>query len=118
MTDIVSIKDLRVSTVIGVFDWEREIEQELTFSLVMPADVAKAAATDDINDTLDYSKVADTVKEVVTEGKFQLIETAAECVAQRLIQDFALPWVKIEVAKPISGEGYTAVISIERPLSR
>ena len=117
MTDTVAIRDLRVSAVIGVFDWEREVEQVLTFAVEMPADVRKAARTDDINDTLDYSKVADAVKEVVTEGKFQLIETAAECVAQRLIQDFTLPWVKIEVAKPISGEGYIAIISIKRPLS-
>jgi 7,8-dihydroneopterin aldolase/epimerase/oxygenase len=113
----VAIRDLRVSAVIGVFDWEREIEQVLTFAVEMPTDVSKAASTDDINDTLDYSKVADTVKEVVTEGKFQLIETAAERVAQRLIQDFALSWVRIEVAKPISGEGYIANISIERPVS-
>jgi len=114
VTDIVSIRDLRVSTVIGVYDWERETEQALTFSVDMSADVARAAARDDLRDALDYSAVAHTVKCVVIEGKFQLIESAAEHVAQRLIQDFGLDWVRVEVVKPIADEGYTAVISIER----
>ena len=118
VTDTVSIRDLRVSTVIGVYDWEREIEQALTFSIDMAADVAKAAKNDDIRDALDYSAVAQAVKAVVIEGKFQLIETAAEAVAQRLVADYGLSWVRVEVVKPIPSEGYTAVITIERGRNR
>jgi len=114
VTDIVSIRDLRVSTVIGVYDWEREIEQALTFSVDMAADVARAAARDDLRDALDYSAVAHTVKCVVIEGKFQLIETAAERVAQTLIADYGLTWVRVQVVKPITSEGYTAAITVER----
>ena len=114
VTDIVSISDLRVSTVIGVYDWERETEQALTFSVDMAADVGRAAARDDIKDALDYSAAVDSIKCVVIEGKFQLIETAAERVAQRLIADFGLDWVRVEVVKPIPSEGYTAAITIER----
>lgn len=114
VTDIVSIRDLRVSTVIGVYDWERETEQALTFSVDMSADVARAAARDDLRDALDYSAVAHTVKCVVIEGKFQLIETAAERVAQTLIADYGLTWVRVQVIKPITSEGYTAAITVER----
>jgi len=114
VTDIVSIRDLRVSTVIGVYDWERETEQALTFSVDMSADVARAAARDDLRDALDYSAVAHTVKCVVIEGKFQLIETAAERVAQTLIADYGLAWVRVQVIKPITSEGYTAAITVER----
>jgi 7,8-dihydroneopterin aldolase/epimerase/oxygenase len=114
MTDTVSIRDLRVSAVIGVYDWEREIEQTLIFSVDMAADVSKAAKNDDIRDALDYSAVAQAVKAVVTEGRFQLIETAAEAVAQRLITGHGLEWVRVEVVKPIPSEGYTAAITIER----
>src|SRR5689334_69539 len=71
VTDTVSIRDLRVATVIGVYDWERETEQTLVFGVDMAADVAAAAARDDIADALDYSAVAATVRTVVTEGKFQ-----------------------------------------------
>ena len=118
MTDIVSIRDLRVSTVIGVYDWERETEQALTFSVDMATDVARAAARDDLRDALDYSAVVDAVKCVVIEGKFQLIETAAERVAERLISDYDLTWVRVEVVKPIPSEGYTAAITIEREAGR
>jgi dihydroneopterin aldolase len=76
--------------------------------------VARAANRDDLTDTLDYSAVAHTVKCVVIEGKFRLIETAAERVAQRLIADFGLDWVRVQVVKPITTEGYTATITIER----
>lgn len=114
MTDTVSIRDLRVCTVIGVHDWERETEQVLVFAVDMAADVAKAAANDDLADTLDYSAVASTVAAVVTEGRFRLIETAAEHVAQRLLADHALAWVRVEVVKPIAAEGYAAAITIER----
>jgi 7,8-dihydroneopterin aldolase/epimerase/oxygenase len=112
--DNVSIKDLQVSAVIGVYDWERETEQQLTFEVDLRTDVAKAASRDDIADALDYSKIAQTVRDIVTEGRFQLIETAAEQVAQRLVADYRLTWVRVQVAKPITTEGYTAVIAIER----
>ena len=114
MTDTVSIRDLRVSAVIGVYDWEREIEQTLVFAVDMAADVAQAAASDDIADAVDYSAVAQTVRAVVTQGRFQLIETAAERVAERLRADYRLGWIRVEVAKPLPGEGYTAAITVER----
>jgi 7,8-dihydroneopterin aldolase/epimerase/oxygenase len=114
VADTVSIRDLRVSTVIGVYDWEREAEQALVFAVDMAADVAKAAARDEIADALDYSAVAQAVRSVVIEGRFRLIESAAENVARRLIDDFGLSWVRVEVVKPIASEGYTAAITIER----
>jgi len=112
--DTVSLRDLRVPAVIGVHDWERETEQTLVFAVEMTADVARAASNDDIADALDYSAVAQTVRDVVGQGRFQLIETAAERVAGRLLTDYRLGWVRVEVAKPLAGEGYTAVIAIER----
>jgi len=114
VTDTVSIRELRVSAVIGVRDWEREIEQTLVFAVDMAADVAKAAASDRISDALDYSAVAQTVTDVVTQGEFQLIETAAERVARQLLADYPLGWVRVEVAKPLSRDGYTAAVTIER----
>src|SRR5207302_1143330 len=87
VTDYVSIRDLSVPAVIGVHDWEREVEQTLIFSVDMAADVRAAAATDDLADALDYSAVARTITCVVREGKFRLIETAAERVAEHLLAD-------------------------------
>jgi 7,8-dihydroneopterin aldolase/epimerase/oxygenase len=112
VTDYVSISDLRVPAVIGVHDWEREIEQTLIVSVDMEADVRKAAATDDLADALDYSAVAATIAAVLRDGKFGLIETAAERVAGRLLADFGLSWLRLELRKPIAGAPTPAVTSV------
>jgi dihydroneopterin aldolase len=115
--DTVSVRDLSVPAVIGVLEWERDVEQTLVFSADMAADVRKAAARDDLADALDYSAVAATIAAVVREGKFGLIETAAERVAERLLATYRLAWIRLEVRKPII-EGYTAVVTIERSRGR
>ena len=113
--DTVSVRDLSVRTVIGVHDWERAIEQTLVFNVDMVADVRTAAASDDLADAVNYSAVATTIAAVVREGKFRLIETAAERVAERLLSDYKLTWLRLEVRKPIAAPTpYTAAITIER----
>ena len=114
MTDYVSISGLRVAAVIGVLDWEREIEQTLTFNVELAADVRRAAASDDISDALDYSAVAGTISGTVRDGKFRLIETAAERVAERLLALYPVCWIRLQVRKPIDDNAYTAVVTIER----
>ncbi len=114
MTDYVSVKDLSVAAVIGVHPWEREVEQTLLVSVDMAADVRKAAASDDLADALDYSAVAEIIAAVLREGRFRLIETAAERVAERLLADFRLPWLRLELRKPVAAGAYTATITIER----
>ncbi len=117
MTDYVSVHDLSVSAVIGVHDWEREIEQTLVFSVEMlpeTADVRRAAASDNLADALDYSAVASAITAVVRDGKFHLIETAAERVAERLLTDFPVASLRLHVRKPITADGYTAAVTIAR----
>jgi len=116
MTDHVSVRDLSVAAVIGVHPWERETEQTLIVSVDLAADVRKAAASDDLADALDYSAVAETITAVLREGKFRLIETAAERVAERLLADYGLTWLRLELRKPIADAAYTAAVTIERRL--
>jgi dihydroneopterin aldolase len=112
--DLVSVRDLAVQAVIGVHDWEREITQTRVVSVDLAADVRKAAATDDLADALDYSAVAQAIASVLQEGRFRLIETAAERVAERLLADHPVTWLRLELRKPISAAAYTAAITIER----
>ena len=114
MNDLVSVRDLAVQAVIGVHAWERETEQTLIVSVDMAADVRKAAAGDDLADTLDYSAVAEVVAAVLREGRFRLIETAAERIAERLLADCGLNWLRLEIRKPITAGSYTAAVTIER----
>jgi 7,8-dihydroneopterin aldolase/epimerase/oxygenase len=112
--DLVSVRDLSVQAVIGVHDWEREITQTLVFTVELAADVRSAARNDDLTDALDYSAVAQTIAAVARDGRFRLIETAAERVAERLLADYPVAWLRLEVRKPITGGGYTAAVTIER----
>jgi 7,8-dihydroneopterin aldolase/epimerase/oxygenase len=112
--DLVSVRDLGVQAVIGVHDWEREITQTLVFTVDLAADVRLAARHDDLADALDYSAVAQTIAAVARDGRFRLIETAAEHVAERLLADYPVAWLRLEVRKPVTGGGYTAAVTIER----
>jgi dihydroneopterin aldolase len=106
-----------VRAVIGVHDWEREITQELVISvdMVPAAGGARAAARrDELADALDYSAVAETITAVITSGRFRLIETAAERVAEQLLAGYPVAWLRLEVRKPIADGGYTAAVRIER----
>jgi dihydroneopterin aldolase len=97
--DIVFIRDLRIDTVIGIYDWEREIRQTVVFDLEMGADIALAAATDAIEDTLDYKAVSKRLIEFVSGSKFQLVETLAERCATLVLEEFKVPWVRLTLNK-------------------
>lgn len=97
--DIIYLKDLRIDAVIGVFDWERQVTQTISFDLEMATDIRRAAASDDIGDTLDYKAVAKRLLEFVGESRYQLVETLAEKVAELVMTEFAVPWVKVTLNK-------------------
>ncbi len=97
--DIVFIRDLRIDTVIGIYDWEREIRQTVAFDLEMGADIRRAAATDAIDEALDYKAVSKRLVEFVRASEFQLVETLAERCAAIVLQEFKVPWVRLTLNK-------------------
>ncbi|VAX10370.1 Dihydroneopterin aldolase [hydrothermal vent metagenome] len=97
--DIVFLRGLRVETVIGIYDWERKIKQTVKLDLEMAADVAKAAASDQIDDALDYKAVAKRLLSFVEESEFQLVETLAERCAQLIQDEFGVTWVRLTLNK-------------------
>lgn len=97
--DIVYIRDLRIDTVIGVYDWERNIKQRLSFDIEMATDIRQAAATDDLQYAINYKAVSDRVIEFVEGFHPQLIETLAEAIAELIIKEFNVPWLRLQVSK-------------------
>ena len=75
--DKIFLDELKIETIIGIWDWERKIRQTVVIDLEMSADIAKAAATDDVADTLNYKRVAKRIQAFVGESSFQLVETPA-----------------------------------------
>lgn len=113
--DIVFIRELKVDTVVGIYDWERRIRQNVVLDIEMGSDIACGAKTDRIQDALDYKAVAKRVARYVGESEFQLVETLAEKVAELVMREFKVPWIKIILNKPgaVSGSKSVGVI-IER----
>ena len=99
-TDTIFLQDLRVDTVVGIWDWERKIRQTVSIDLEMGADVGRAATNDDIKDTLNYKLVAKRVQQFVTDAEFQLVETLAEKIAEIILKEFDMPWIQVRVSKP------------------
>ena len=99
-TDTVFLRDLKVETVIGIWDWERKIRQTVSIDLDMGADIARAAKTDSIEDTLNYKAVAKQVQQFVAAAEFQLVETMAEKIAELVLTEFDIPWIQVRVSKP------------------
>ncbi|CAK0748622.1 Dihydroneopterin aldolase [Gammaproteobacteria bacterium] len=97
--DIIFIHDLRIETIIGVFDWERRIKQVVIIDLDMACDIRSAATTDCIGHALDYNAVAMRLIAFVEGSEFQLVETLAERIAIILLAEFHIPWVRVRVNK-------------------
>jgi dihydroneopterin aldolase len=113
--DIIFLKDIRVETIVGIWDWERRMPQSVSIDLELGADIRRAAESDNIDSTLDYRAVAKRVRTFVAESRFQLIETMAEGIAEIVTGEFAVPWVKVSVHKPGAVRGSQDVgIIIER----
>jgi len=117
--DIIFLRDLRVDTLIGVYDWEKRVPQTLQIDLDIAVPDNQAAQTDDIKDALNYADVVRDIQRALASRHFNLIETLAETIAQMLLNDFKTPWVKVSVAKLNAIRGSKMVgISIERGLPK
>lgn len=116
MVDKVFIEGLRVNAVIGVFEWERQITQPLVIDLELHCDTSKAAASDAIDDAVNYKAVADEVNELVIRLKSQLIERLADEIARHILQHYlSVVSLQVTVRKPMAVPNTSAVgVSIER----
>jgi dihydroneopterin aldolase len=113
--DIIYLHDLRIEAVIGLWEWERKIRQTVAIDLEMSADIRKAAATDSVDDTLNYKLVAKRLQQYVGESSFQLVETLAEKIAGIVLDEFDVAWVRVKINKPGAIRGARDVgVIIER----
>ena len=113
--DLVLLEGLEVRTVIGIYDWEREIRQTVRLDLEMAWDISKAGKTDNIEDTLDYKSVSKRLIDFVEASEFGLIESLAEHCAKIIRDEFNVPWLRLKMSKPgaVRGSENVAVL-IER----
>ena len=98
--DIVFIRELKVDTVIGIFDWERAHRQTVILNVELGTDIRAAAEHDDISKTLNYKAVTEALYVFVSASELLLIETLAERCAAMIMTEFDVPWLRLSIAKP------------------
>ncbi len=113
--DLVFIEDLRIDTIVGIYDWERRTRQTIALDIEMAFDNRRPAASDAIADTLDYKAVSKRLISFVEGSSFELVETLAERCAALIREEFGVPWLRLRLSKPGAVRGARAVgVVIER----
>jgi 7,8-dihydroneopterin aldolase/epimerase/oxygenase len=113
--DKIFIHALKTETIIGIYDWERQVRQTVLIDVEISADIRKAALTDSIEDTLNYKRVAKRVLAFVEASQFHLVETLAEHLAMLILEEFGVAWVRITLSKPGAVRGSRDVgVALER----
>lgn len=97
---IIKIKNLRLRTIIGIFDWERTDKQDVIINATMELDGSRAAQTDKIEDTLDYKTINKDIIELVENAQFFLLETLADHILQLIMKKSGINRATVEVDKP------------------
>jgi len=98
--DTVFLRGLEARTVLGVDAWEREEPQTVVLDIDLACDAARAAASDEVADAVNYRTVAKAALAFATESRFRLVETLAERLAAHLMKACGVPWVRLRVSKP------------------
>ncbi|MDY0067920.1 MAG: dihydroneopterin aldolase [Steroidobacteraceae bacterium] len=113
--DKIFLSALSVDCVVGIWEWERRVKQKVVIDIEMATDIRRAAASDSIEDTVDYKKVAKRLLAFVGDSQFQLVETLAERIAQLVVLEFGVEWVKVRLNKRGAIRGARDVgVEIER----
>ncbi len=97
--DKIFLTGLKTECIVGIWDWERRVKQTVVVDLEMGTDVRRAAATDRIEDAVDYKKVAKRLLAFIETSEFQLVETLTERIAELIVREFSVPWVRVRLNK-------------------
>jgi len=118
MSDMIRVRDIQLSCIIGINPWERQNKQPVILNLAMACDLSKAGRSDRIEDTLDYRKLNDRIIREIETSEYSLIERLAEHVADICLENPIVREVSVTVDKPgaLTGARSVAVeISRSRP---
>ena len=97
--DIIFLREVRVDTVIGLYEWERHAPQTIEIDLDIGIPSETPCHSDDIGDTIHYGVVVERLRAILAERHFLLIEALAEHIAHVIRDEFGAPWVRVSVTK-------------------
>lgn len=97
---IIFIHELKVEAIIGVHAWERQLKQLLCLDLELGYDTSRAVATDEVSFAVDYASLTEKIIIFIQNSQFKLIETLADQLANLLLKDFPIQWLRLKLTKP------------------
>lgn len=100
MQCVIGFQGYEISCIIGDLPIERSTEQEIIVDLKLETDVSKCVVTDDLRDTLDYTKLTSICHDVAKNGKYRLLETLAHNILEALFNQFTITWATVVIKKP------------------
>lgn len=113
--DKILLSSLSIDCIVGIWEWERRVRQTVVIDIEFAADIRRAAASDRIEDAVDYKKLSDRVRAFVSESQYQLLEALAENTAQMVLREFSVSWIKLSLCKPAAlGGGAKVSVVVER----
>jgi len=96
----IKINNLRVRAIVGTRRKERREPQELLVNVSLSFDGTRAAETDDLADTVNYSDLAERIAAKVEASSFHLLEKLARCVLDAVMAEPAVMEATVEIRKP------------------
>jgi FolB domain-containing protein len=97
---VIYIKDLVVKARHGVHQSEKDKTQRFIINLELTVDLSRAAATDDLTDTLNYSELRRVIIDITQNNSFNLLERLAGAIADQLLTDKRIQKLSLSIDKP------------------
>lgn len=96
---LIKIKNLKLKTIIGVYEWEEKFLREIIINAEIETDFLQSTVSDDIADTVDYELVSNKIKKLVAQNRYKLIEKLAAEIVNLILEDKKIKRCKVEVDK-------------------
>lgn len=100
MVDTVFIRDLKLLGKHGVYDAERNVEQEFIIDIEAEIDTGAAAQSDKLEDTIDYVRFKTIAEEVIQNQSHYLVEKIGDLIANKILEDKRIQSVSVTIKKP------------------
>lgn len=96
---LIKIKNLKLQTKMGVYEWERDFKRDIIINAKLTIDDEKSLQSDQIEDTIDYSKIIQGIKDIISNNYYKLIEKMTQEVMNFIMQDKRIKACKLEIDK-------------------
>ncbi len=111
MPGLVGFDHYRICCIVGMLPHEREQEQEIYVDLRVEIDFSAVAASDLLQDTVDYVRLAEVCRDIACQGKYSMLERYAVHVLDEVLKQFAVTsaWIRVKKPKALAGAAGSVV---------